>query len=288
MLNNSSIAAPPSIRARLLADVQDKRLELPTLPESNATFEAITEENTVNLRKFASSLARDPGIACQLLRIANSAPYGGSQPVGSLGVAIKQLGLRYASELAAGLSHRLVFQPTNEMIERRFRMAVADAVYVGAAAAVLARNYTELSPERARVAGLCHNVGAFPILAQAEYENFTDTFALQNIVETVQVVLSSSILKRWNFPEEVVDIPRRLPGYIRSAPDIGLIDMVVASSALNQFFNHEATGKLPKQEKIRTMPKPLSLLIYEIAGFDPLSNIAQVEFLRDEIAAECV
>jgi|GEM_PF-2050304 len=284
--------ATPGIHSRLLSDVQDQNLELPTLPESNARIEAITSGEAVNLLEFSQVVAQDPGLACKLLHIANSSHHSVSRPVGSINVAIKQLGLRYASELAAGLSNQLVFQPTSEMIERRYRMAVADSTYVAAAAAVLARNYTEISPERARLAGLFHNIGAFPILAKAEYENFTDTFALQDIVETVQIVLSSAILKRWNFPKDIVDIPTRLKNYARSSSELELVDLVVAGTALNSFFNHEeaSRGKRSKDNesaaRAAVMPQSLSLLIYEIAGFDPLSNAAQVQLLREEISRE--
>jgi len=292
MPDNNLAEAVPGIHSRLLSDVQDEHLELPTLPESNARIEAITAGDAINLRELSQVVAQDPGLACKLMHIANSAHHSVSRPVGSISVAIKQLGLRYASELAAGLSNQLVFQPTNEMIERRYRAAVADATYVAAAAAVLARNYTELSPERARVAGLFHNIGAFPILAKAEYENFTDTFALQDIIETVQVVLSSAVLKRWNLPAEIIEIPNQLKGYARSGPDLGILDLVVAGSALNSHFNQEKVTRnkhsVETEAEVRApdMPRALSLLIYEIAGFDPLSHAAQVELLREEIAQE--
>jgi len=269
-----------NIRARLLADVQDKRLELPTLPESASRIDALTDQDTVSLRAFAKALAQDPGLACQVMRIANSAPYSSSQPVGTLTMAIKQLGIRYASELAAGLANRTVFQPTNEMIERRYRAAIFDATWVSAAAAVLARNYSEISPERARLAGLSHNLGAFPILAQAEYESFTDTFALETIVETVQVVLSSTILKRWSFPAAVAEIPIQIASYSRSDGSLSLLDLVAAAAELNRYFNHDS------DDNPTMMPQSLSLLIYEIAGFDPLSNLEQVNHLRDEIELE--
>lgn len=292
MPDHNLAEATPGIHSRLLSDVQDQNLELPTLPESNARIETITAGEAVNLREFSQVVAQDPGLACKLLHIANSAHHSVSQPVGSINLAIKQLGLRYASELAAGLSNQLVFQPTNEMIERRYRMAVADSTYVAAAAAVLARNYTEMSAERARLAGLFHNIGAFPILAKAEYENFTDTFALQDIVETVQIVLSAAILKRWNFPKDIVDIPTRLKAYARSGSELELVDLVVAGSALNTFFNHEEVARSKDSvagdpaTRSAVMPQSLSLLIYEIAGFDPLSNTAQVQLLREEIARE--
>ena len=289
MVDSSIAKAEPGIHARLLSDVQDKNLELPTLPESNARIEAITTGQAINLREFAQALSQDPGLACKIMQIANSAHFGSNRPVGSISVAVKQLGLRYASELAAGLSNQLVFQPTNEMIERRYRMAVADASYVSAAAAVLARNYTEISPERARLAGLFHNIGSLPILAQAEYENFTDTFALQNIVETVQIVLSSAILKRWNFPQEIADIPNQMSVYARSDSELKLLDLVVAGSALNAFFNHEKQEQSIEdthQKRPAVMSRSLSLLLYEIAGFDPLSNELQVDLLRDEILRE--
>jgi len=138
---------------------------------------------------------------------------------------------------------------------------------------------------------LCHNVGVFPILAQAEYENYTDTFALQEIVETVQVALGSSLLKRWNFPEEIYEIPRRLASHTRAGESVGLLDVVAAARGLNKYFNHEHNvGKNSRSgsaEPInRVLPQTLSLLIYELTGFDPLSNFQQVELLRKEIEAE--
>lgn len=306
MSEASSAWALPNLRTRLLAGVQENRLELPTLPESNAAFAAIVETETVDSRRLLAALAGDPVIASQLLRVANTAPFGDGQRVGSLGIAVKRLGLSYASELAVGLSNRLVFQPTSEMIERRFRIAVRDATYVGAACMVLARNFTELPAERARVAGLCHNVGALPILAQAEYENFADTFALQEIVETLQVLLSSALLKHWNFPAEICEIPGSIANHQRTGSAIGLLDLVVAARGLNRFFNHDAVasaGSLGHQDLLadigtprgnghgspltpQVLPQALSLLIYEITGFDPLSNFSQIEVLNEEIIAE--
>ena len=53
--------ATPGIHSRLLSDVQDQNLELPTLPESNARIEAITAREAVNLREFSQVVAQDPG-----------------------------------------------------------------------------------------------------------------------------------------------------------------------------------------------------------------------------------
>lgn len=277
------------IRSRVLAGVEDKALEIPTLPESNARIEMISEEEVINVQEFTSALACDPGVASQIMQIANSPPYGGGRPVGSIGVAVKQLGLRYASELAHGLASRQVFQPTNEMIERRYRLAVSDATFVGAAAAVLARDYTEISAERARLAGLVHNLGIFPVLAQAEYENFTDTFALETIVDTVHVVLSSTLLRRWNFPKEVADIPQGLVSHQRTNAELGLIDLVAVGIQLNVYFNHSAPAATATDASAVEQPKmdqQLAMMIYDIAGFDPLANQGQVELMRKEIEAE--
>ena len=285
----SSVQAVPDIRAQLLSEVQDQSLELPALPESNARIQRLTEGDALDLRKFSHAIALDPGVAFQFLRAANSEPFCSQSPTGSLCVAIRQLGLQHAMDVARGLSNRLAFQPTNEMIERRYRLAVADATYVSAASAVLARNYTEIPVERARVAGLFYNVGAFPILAQAEYQNFTDAFALHEIVEAVQVVLSSSILKRWNFPSEIAELPAGVATYTRPSSGLILLDVVAAGVALNSFFNHTSQKQVSgghESSHIRVLPPALSLLIYEIAGFDPVANSPQLDVLRDEIAVQ--
>ncbi len=280
-----------SIRSRILAEVRNKDLEIPTLPESNARLEMISEQEVIDIKKFTGVLAGDPGVASQLIQVANSAPYAGQRSVGSIGVAIKRLGLRYAAELAAGLASRQVFQPTNEMIERRYRLAVADATFVAAAAAVFARNYTEISPERARLAGLVHNLGVFPILAQAEYENYTDTFALGTIVEAVQVVLSSTLLTRLKFPKEVAEIPRRISEHQRTSAELGLLDLVAVAVRLNRCFNRSESDDQNSEIRVATVRRPkisqsLAMLIYEIAGYDPLANAGQVMLLQDEINSE--
>jgi len=280
-----------SIGSRILADVREKELEIPTLPESNARIEMISEQEAIDLKKFMGALACDPGVASQLIQVANATPHADSGPVGSLGVAIKRLGLRRATELAGDLASRQVFQPTNEMIERRYRRAVADAPFVAATAAVFARNYTEISPETARLAGLVHNLGVFPILAQAEYENYTDTFALGTIADAVQVVLSSTLLRRMKFSKEVAEIPRRIVDYRRPGETLGLLDLVAVAVQLNRFFNRGEADSQSVEIKLATARQPkmsqeLAMMIYEIAGFDSLANPGQVAVLRDEIESE--
>jgi len=177
------------------------------------------------------------------------------------------------------------------MIERRYRLAVADATFVAATAAVFAKNYTEISPETARLAGLVHNLGVFPILAQAEYENYTDTFALGTIVDAVQVVLSSTLLTRLNFPKEMAEIPRRIADYQRPTAELTLLDLVAVAVQLNRFFNRGESDGPGANIKIATAKRPkmsqaLAMMIYEIAGFDPLANAGQVTLLREEIVSE--
>lgn len=77
-----------------------KDLTLPTMPEvAHALIRSLNEED-VPLHHLREAIARDPALAVQLLRLANSAHYGGHQKVDNIDDAIARVGLNQVRALA--------------------------------------------------------------------------------------------------------------------------------------------------------------------------------------------
>ena len=77
-----------------------KDLTLPTMPEvAHELIRSLNEED-VPLTHLRDAIARDPALAVQLLRLANSAHYGNRQKVGSIEEAIARVGMNQVRALA--------------------------------------------------------------------------------------------------------------------------------------------------------------------------------------------
>lgn len=77
-----------------------KDLTLPTMPEvAHALIRSLNEED-VPLPHLRDAIARDPALAVQLLRLANSAHYGHHPKVGGLEEAITRVGMNQVRALA--------------------------------------------------------------------------------------------------------------------------------------------------------------------------------------------
>src|SRR5947209_8573150 len=83
--------APPvaELYARLL---EDGRLSLPVLPEAAAQIMTAANDEGADARRLTDVVRRDPALASNLLRIANSSLYAPRVPIVSLQQAIARMG----------------------------------------------------------------------------------------------------------------------------------------------------------------------------------------------------
>jgi HD-like signal output (HDOD) protein len=77
-----------------------KDLTLPTMPEVASDLIRSLNEDDVPLAELREAIARDPALAVQLLRLANSAHYGNREKVSTLDEAIARVGVNQVRALA--------------------------------------------------------------------------------------------------------------------------------------------------------------------------------------------
>ena len=139
--------------------------ELSTIaPVAMKVIEMVDDES-VTVAQLADVIARDPGLASRLLRLANSAAYSRGQPVTNLGRAAMLLGLRTLKLVTLGFSLVDNGGDRGSLDAMIWRRSVATAVL----ARRFAPSLTAELAEDAFSAGLLSNVGKVALLEQPRY-----------------------------------------------------------------------------------------------------------------------
>lgn len=197
-----------SIIAQLQDDIHHNKIKLPTQPEIAVKIREIEEDENILPAKVASIISLDPGLAARIIRIANSPLMRGKTEISSLHNAVTRLGLNFVCHTVVGLAMEQIFQATHELVDKYMYQVWNESTEVAAYSHVIAKNFTSLPPEMASLAGLMHRVGILPILtyAQDHDELLEDEKLLKELIHSYHPTIGESILKTWDFPEEIVNI----------------------------------------------------------------------------------
>lgn len=151
------------LRAEVMDRVGAGQIELPLLPQVASQVLTLAGSANTDAAELSGLIHRDPALAGQVLRIANSPAYMPRMPIVSLQQAVARLGLNTVTEIAlvasmqAGTFKVPGYEPD---LKRLWRHAVASALFGKEIARVRRSNV-----EAAFLCGLLHAVGK-PALLQ--------------------------------------------------------------------------------------------------------------------------
>ena len=216
---------------------------LPAFPQALTEVMRALSHGELSSRRSIELIQHDQALAASTLRLANSAFYGAAGRVGSIGDAVRVLGLRTVAGVltAATLHDRLRVDRCPEFdFEVYWRHAMASAV-IAREVAALARH----DADEAFLAGLLHDVG---VLVLAAYEPTRATAVLslardrQLAVEQAEAQLlgvahpqvGGLVARRWRFPAAIVEAIERHhePRPIGPAGAISLPQLIQATEAM--------------------------------------------------------
>ena len=208
------MAATPSsedpLRAAVAHRLATGQLNLPMLPRVASQVVALVGSPTTDANRLSELIHRDPALAGQVLRIANSPAYMPRMPIVSLQQAVSRLGLNVVSEIAfaASLQSGVFRVPGYEsVLNQLWRHALAS----GAFAKEIAR-VRRLNVESAFLCGLLHSVGK-PALLQlvndvAKGSSTSSSIrvgpiALVAVLDDLHAVVGVRIAEQWGLPKPV-------------------------------------------------------------------------------------
>lgn len=222
-----------SILAKLQDEIDNNSLVLPTLPEVALRVRDAVEDENASAGKIADIVATDAALSARLLRVANSPLYRARNPIDNLQTAIARMGYSVVRNLVSSLVMQQMFQATTDALDLRLRQLWEHSVQVAAISRVLASGIRGLDKDQAMLAGLIHDIGALPILVQAEEipELLEDEALLDRVIAKMHPNLGKKILTHWEFPENLVAVTaehenlQRDPG---GPPDH--VDVIIAAN----------------------------------------------------------
>lgn len=182
-------------------------LEVPALNQSVVRLLELCRDDDYQVDAVIGVISRDPALAVRILRVANSAAFAPTVPIGTVGQAVTRLGARPLSEIALALMLKnQVFRASNRHAEPIRRLWLHSAI-----AGIYARNIGILRrghAESSMLEGLLHDVGrpvVIQLLGQVEKlsgETLPDAI-FEEVVEVLHCDIGAHLVREWGLPAHV-------------------------------------------------------------------------------------
>lgn len=249
------------VQQALVMAIDNDDLVLPTLPEVALKIRQAAEDPEISISHLSKVIGRDTALTARLIKVVNSPLLRASQEVTDLHTAITRLGTNYSSNLAIGLVMEQIFHARSDVVEQKMREVWRRSLEVAGVCYALCRNHSQLKPDQAALGGLVHQIGVLPILTYAEdhYELLSDPVSLNHVIDSIHPLLGDKLLRGWDFPEMLVNVPGHYQDLERDSASLDYVDLVQVAvlychKNTNHPLAHTALSSLPAFKKLRIDP----------------------------------
>jgi HD-like signal output (HDOD) protein len=196
-----SSAPEEALLAQLLAKFTSPRYRPPTLPTVALELLQLAERTDTDVKRLVGLLEKDPMLAAQVLKLAQSAAYAGRMPLTSLRDAVVRLGMGRLRDLVMEASLSIQVFRGDGVSENMERLRLHSTI-TGHLARVVCRT-TPLSPEYAFLCGLLHDIGVAGSLIVLDPGARRDLRSAWPAIGRVHARASAIICKLWKLPPEI-------------------------------------------------------------------------------------
>jgi len=199
-----------TVREDIISAIENDQLTLPTLPEVSLRVRDVAEDDNATINDLVKIISTDASLSARIVRVTNSPLLRAPMEVKDLGMAVSRLGMNYTANLAIGLAMEQMFQATTDIIDTRLRNIWEHTSKIATISHVIAQKQKGISVEEVTLAALVHQLGALPILTYAEEHEdlISDGITLDQLISKLHGELGEVILKKWDFPPELISLPR--------------------------------------------------------------------------------
>jgi len=219
------------VRDSILDAIKSDRIMLPTLPEVALNVREVARDPNTTVAALCGVLEKDAAIAARVIKVANSPLFRGNKTIDTLKLATTRLGVRYTANFATGIAMKQIFQATTTAIDDILRATWENSTEIAAFAHAYAQLQPHLQADQASLAGLTHPIGVLPILTYAEENRklLGNLELLHTLIEATHQDIGMHILRAWDFPDELVVVPKQYNQFQRDIPRADYTDLVTVA-----------------------------------------------------------
>jgi HD-like signal output (HDOD) protein len=204
-------AAPPdSVMAGVFTQLRTALENLPVLPEIPRRCMALIHDPLASMSDLADLVGQDPSLSVRILRVANSARYGGLQEIKSIELACSRLGLRTLADLVIAAANRDLYRASSpsmrDLMQRLWRHAIATAH----SAEQFGRCVQEPYKGSLFLAGLLHDIGKVVLLDMivSKYKGRVGRLRempelLIDVINQFHQIVGLLVALHWQMPPEI-------------------------------------------------------------------------------------
>lgn len=253
------IESPPPQQwaAELRESVFSGHIELPVLPAVAAEVLACLDGDDCDAQSLAGLIQRDPSLAANLLRVANSARFAPREPIVSLNQAISRLGLSTLREIALTVAVKgAIFDVPGheELVADLWRHAQA----VGRLSQEIARARRD-NVEAAFLCGLLHDVGS-PVILQGLVDlarkmgRPLDAACIAHVIDELRGAVGAELIKAWRLPDWIQEVVLHHQDPAGASAHFALVHTVALSDGLTRWLLcEEGEGARPGAELLQLL-----------------------------------
>lgn len=181
---------------------------LPAPPTWAAKALQMLDNIKVSHGKISPAISIDPTFVGQLLKTANGAFYAHKPQVYSINASVARIGYEKLRNLIISISMDELSTIEKPALKKHLAEFRDHSREVAAICYVLAKSQKHLTQDEAMLAGLIHDVGRLPLLLYIADKNLpVDDETIASIMRKYSAVAGERLLKLWEFPPELVEIP---------------------------------------------------------------------------------
>jgi HD-like signal output (HDOD) protein len=241
------------IADQLSLAIERNELVLPAMPAWAAKVQRMLDDFNVSAAQIVSAVSADPGFVAQLIKTANSAAYSGKPKITTVSAAVTRLGYKMLRNLIVSITMNRIAVIKQPFLKQQLSAFWEHSREVAATSYVLAKSQKHLNPDQAMLAGLIHDIGLLPLLMHMENNNLaTDETTLKAVIRKCSALVGEQLLRIWEFPEEMVEIPLAHENIHRETgnPNASYADVVTVANMLSR-----ATAKVVNWDNITAVKR---------------------------------
>jgi len=203
-------------------DIPDKIMEkvssFPSMPRAGVKLRALIAEKDVSLDEIEGILRHDPGLAANVLRLANSAFFGVPRKVGTLKHAVALLGVKRFAQIAVSACMSKTMDKAVEGYGLSPGALWVHSIAVSNTAETFAKYKKVDESNDVFTPALLHDMGKLVLgeFLQEESQKIKSLveggvpldIAENMVLGTDHAEVGALILHRWSFPNDIVDAVR--------------------------------------------------------------------------------